>query len=131
MDCDNITRYRLHLEMVERDGALSNRRAIALLHSEFALALNASYFMALSAEDIDVAVISRTVGRAGITRYAVELEVAERQSQMSDAQAGELVRREFRRAQNASHFLRICEDDVRVTVVARERVDTSVALRAA
>jgi hypothetical protein len=130
LHCDHITRYRLDLAMPERDSALGDRRAIALLQSEFALALNASYFMALSADDIDVAVVARMPAQAGLTRYAVELELAERAPEMSDAQAGDLVRREFRRALNASHFLRICLDDVSVTLVARERVDT-IALRAA
>ncbi len=65
MHHDDITRYRLELDVLERDGALSNRRAIDLLRSEFALALNASYLMGLSAGDIEVGFISRSHSAGG------------------------------------------------------------------
>jgi hypothetical protein len=131
MNHDDITRYSLELDMLERDGALGDQRAIELLRSEFSLALNASYFMALSADDIHVGAIGRTVPQEGVARYRVALEFAERAPAITDEQAGELVRREFHRAQNASHFLRIAGEDFDARLVAREPVSSQSALRAA
>jgi hypothetical protein len=131
MHHDDITRYQLELEVLERDGALSNRSAIDLLRSEFALALNASYLMGLSASDIEVGYISRSIPHAGVARYAVVLDLIERTPAMTDEQAGELLRREFQHAQNAAHFWRVCRDDFRVTLVARERTGANAELRAA
>jgi len=131
MHHDDITRYRLELDVLERDGALSNRRAIDLLRSEFALALNASYLMGLSAGDIEVGFISRCTPQEGVARYAVVLELVERAPAMTDEEIGELLHREFQRAQNAAHFWRVCRDDFRVTLVARERAGTHAELRAA
>jgi hypothetical protein len=131
MDHDDITHYTLELDVCERDGTLGNRRAIDLLRSEFALALNASYFMALSADDIAVRAVSRSIPQAGVARYVFVLELVERHPAMTDEQAGELLRREFQRAQNASHFLRACREDFDVRLVARERVVTQAELRAA
>jgi hypothetical protein len=131
MDHDDITRYTLELDILERDGTLGDRRASELLRSEFALALNASYLMALSGGDIDVAAMSRSIPREGVARYVVVLELVERIPAMTDEQAGELLRREFQRAQNASHFWRVCRDDFAVTLVARERVSEQHELRAA
>jgi len=111
MNHENITRYRLQLDMVERDGALTHRRAGELLRSEFALAMNASYFLALSADDIEIGAIWRSVPRRGVARYAVELFLRERNPVMTDEQAAELLAGELARAQNASHFLRIAAGD--------------------
>ncbi len=132
MNHDDITRYRLELDMLERDSALSNGRAIELLRSEFALALNAAYFSALSGDDIGVSVIARSAPQEDVARYDVVLELVERSPSMTDEQAGELVRREFQRAQNASHFLRISREDFCARLVAREHaVVAASALRAA
>ncbi|MGH2943725.1 MAG: hypothetical protein ACRDLN_13225 [Solirubrobacteraceae bacterium] len=131
MHTDDITRYTLELDLAERNGALSHRRAVELLRSEFALALNASYFMALSAGDIDLTVSSRSIPRAGVARYVVELELVERTPAMTDEQAQALLTGEFQRAQNASHFLRICREDFGVTLLARERAGAQDELRAA
>jgi len=131
MDHDDITRCTLELDVCERDGTLGNRRAVDLLRREFALALNASYFMALSGDDIDVGAISRSSQQEGIARYVVVLELVERVPAMTDAQAGALLQREFQRAQNASYFRRVCREDFGVRLVARERVSTRAELRAA
>jgi hypothetical protein len=131
MHHDDITRYRLELDVLEREGALGNRRAIDLLRSEFALALNASYLMGLSAGDIAVGFISRSIPQGAVTRYTVVLELVERVPSMNDEEAGELLHREFQRAQNAAHFWRVCRDDFRVTLVARERAGMQAILRAA
>jgi hypothetical protein len=130
-DHDDTMRYRLELDMLERDATLGNSRAIELLRGEFALALNASYLMALSAGDIEVGSISRSTPQEGVARYAVELLLEERTPAMSDEQAAELLQREFALAQNASHFIRIASDDFGVTLAERERVVTHAGLRAA
>jgi EAL domain-containing protein (putative c-di-GMP-specific phosphodiesterase class I) len=131
MDHDDITHYTLELDICEREAALGHRHAVALLRSEFALALNASYFIALSADDITVGAVSRSIPRAGVARYVVVLELVERDPAMTDEQADELLRREFQRAQNASYFLRACREDFAVGLVARERVSAQADLRAA
>jgi hypothetical protein len=117
----DTTRLRLQLDVLERAGELDDARAIALLRSEFALALNASYFRALSVDDIAVSVDARSIPQDGVGRYSVTIELVERLPQMSDEAAEELLRREFRHALNASHFRRIAQDDVRVTLLERER----------
>lgn len=131
MDHDHTTRYRLELDMLEREAALANPRAIELLRREFALALNASYFMQLSGGDIEVGSIWRTVRQEGAARYSVELLLEERTPQLSDDEIARLVQREFRHAQNASCFLRIAREDVAVRLMARERVTSRETLRAA
>lgn len=130
-DHDDTTRYRLELDMLERDATLGNRRATALLRSEFARAVNASYLMALSAGDIEVGAIWRSIPQEGVARYAVELLLEERRPSMTHEQVAGLLRREFARAQNASHFIRIASEDFDVRLVARESVVTRVSLRAA
>ena len=122
MDHDDTIRYRLALDMLERDETLADARATELLRSEFALALNASYLMGLSAGDIHVAAIWRSTPQEGAARYAVELLLEERTPSITDDQVADLVAREFQHAQNASHFLRIAREDFRVTLTARERV---------
>jgi hypothetical protein len=119
-----LTRYEIELDMLERDRTLSNAQAVALLRSEFALALNASHFSVVCGADIAVAVASRTVPQEGVARYAVSLEFAERTPDLDDEQAAALLLGEFQRALNASYFWRMCSDDFRVTVVSRVPVDT-------
>jgi len=122
MDHEDIIRYRLELDVLERDETPGNARAIELLRSDFALALNASYLMGLSGEDIHVGAIWRSTPQEGVARYSVELLLEERAPSMTDEQVAELVAREFQHAQNASHFLRVAREDFRVTLTARERV---------
>jgi hypothetical protein len=131
MNHDDTIRYRLELDMLERDDTLEDRRAVALLRSELALALNAAYFVTLSAGDIRVGAIRRSVSPAGIARYAVEFLLAERRPSMTDEQAAELVTRAFALAHNASHFLRLSGGDISVKLVGRELVGMPVARRAA
>lgn len=130
-DHDDMTRYRLEMDMLERDATLGSSRAIALLRSEFARALNASYLLALSACDIEVGAIWRSIPQEGVARYAVELLLEERRPSMTHEQVADLLQREFARAQNASHFIRIASEDFDVSLVARESVVTRVSLRAA
>lgn len=130
-DHDDTTRYTVELDMLERDAVLEGRRPAELLRGEFALAVNASYFRALSVGDIDVGAIWRSVLRDGGARYVVELVLDERMPAMTDAQAAELVQREFALAQNASHFLRISGQDFSASLVARERLGADAGLRAA
>jgi hypothetical protein len=123
-------RYTLQLEMLERNGALDDEQAIDLLHSEFVLALNASRFIALSADDIEVDVISRGTPQEGVTRYGVELYLEERASGLDDEQAMALLRRALQDALNASHFWRVCVDDLTVELIAREAIGAPAPLRA-
>lgn len=131
MDHDDTIRYRLELDVLERDETLGSARAVELLRSEFALALNASHLMSLSTEEIHVGAIWRSTPQEGAARYAVELLLAERTPSMSDEQVAELLQREFQRAQNALHFLRIAREDFGVTLAARERVASHEPARAA
>jgi len=126
-----LTRYELELDMLERDRALSYGQRVKLLRSEFQLALNASHFSALCAEDIAVAVAARTVPQEGVARYSVSLEFAERTPELDDEQAVALLLREFQRALNSSYFWRMSSDDFRVKVVSRAPVATRPRLRAA
>jgi hypothetical protein len=126
----NATRYALELDVLERHPGLSDREAIALLRSEFQLALNASHFSALSAGDPALVVLSRTVPQEGVARYSLTLEFVERRS-MREHQAVALVHSEFQRAINASHFWRVCVDDPTVRVFSRETVADPVELRRA
>ena len=124
----SLTRYVLQLDVLERDSALSDPAAAALLRSEFALAVNASYFGLLSDDDFAVDVMAREVPQDGVARYTLVVELEERFPNMTDEQAAELVTREFQRAQNASHFMRISGTDFRAELVAREAAPTPVAL---
>jgi len=126
----NAMRYEIELDMLERNSALSDPQAIALLHSEFALALNAAYFIAL-AEDIDVTILSRTFSQDGVARYRLALELVERGEPIDDAVAATLLRSEFQRALNASHFWRVCVEDFVVELVARAPAYAPLRLRAA
>jgi hypothetical protein len=126
-----VTRYEIELDVLERRPDLCDREAVALLRSEFALALNASHFIALSADDPVIVVESRTVPQEGVARYAVTLDAVERDSGATAEQAIALVRSEFQRALNASHFWRVCVDDPTVTIVSRGAVGSSSSLRRA
>jgi hypothetical protein len=126
-----VTRYEIDLDVVERRPDLGDREAIALLHSEFALALNASHFIAVSADDPAIAVESRTLLGNGVARYALTLDAVERAAITSDQRAIALVRAEFQRALNASHLWRICLDDPTVTILSRAVVDSRSTLRRA
>jgi hypothetical protein len=126
-----VTRYEIELDVLERRPDLGDREAIALLRSEFALALNASHFIALSAEDPVVAVRWRVVPHDGVARYALTLDLVERDAGASDEQAIALLRSEFQRALNASYFWRLCVDDPTVTFVSRALVGSPSALRRA
>jgi hypothetical protein len=125
-----VMRYEIELDVVERRPDLGDREAIALLRSEFALALNASHFIALSAEDPVIVVESRTGVADGVARYALTLEAVERDAITSEAQALALVRREFQRAFNASHFWRVGLDDPTVVIRSRASVAGSLSLAA-
>jgi hypothetical protein len=133
-DHDETTRYAIELDLLERDATRGNAAAIELLRSEFARALNASYLMALSGGDIEVGAIWRSRPQEGVARYAVEIVLEERTPSMSDEQVAELLQREFARAQNASHFIRIASDDFSPRLVARASAHTTythASLRAA
>jgi hypothetical protein len=114
-----VTRYEIDLDVLERRPGLDDREAIALLRSEFQLALNASHFIALSADDPVMVAVSRGVAHDGVIRYALTLDVVERSDAMSEEHALALMRSEFRRALNASHFWRVCADDPTVRIVSR------------
>lgn len=126
-----VTRYEIELDVTERRPELGDREAIALLRSEFALALNASQFIALGADDPLIALESRSVARDGIACYALTLDVVERDGSATEEQALALVRSEFQRAFNASHFSRLGVEDPTVTIVSREIVGSSSTLRRA
>lgn len=124
-----VTRYEIDLDVVERRPDLGDREAIALLRSEFALALNASHFIALSADDPAIAVESRTLLGSGVARYALTLDAVERRPNLGDREAIALVHSEFQRAVNASHLWRVCLDDPTVTIVSRGLVGDRSTLR--
>jgi hypothetical protein len=106
--------------MLERDASLGDEQAIELLRSEFALAQNAAHFDALTGADIELGEVTRSTPQEGVTRFAVELSLAERAGDLDDARALSLLLRAFTNALNASYFLRICTDDlVTVTLVSR------------
>lgn len=121
MNTETATRYEIELDVIERYPGLGNHEAIALLHSEFRLAFNASHFIALSADDPHVVVHSRTHPQEGIARYDVTLEFVPRRDLPGDELAA-LVRSEFQRALNASYFLRVFVDDPTIAVRADELV---------
>lgn len=124
----NATRYEIELDMLERRPELSDRDAVALLRREFQMAVNASHFSALSADDPRIVDVARTVPQEGVARYAMTLEFAERRS-LGAEQATALIHSEFVRAFNASYFLRISLDDLPTVAVARERVADEASLR--
>jgi EAL domain-containing protein (putative c-di-GMP-specific phosphodiesterase class I) len=125
-----LMRYEIELDMLERDRALREAQAVELLHSEFQLALNASHFSAVCADDIAVTVASRAVPQEGVARFAVSLELAERTPELDDEQAAALLLAEFQRALNASYFWRMSSEDFRVKVISRVAVEKRRTLRA-
>ncbi len=123
-------RYEIEIDVLERRPERGDREAIAVLRGEFARALNASHFIALSAEDPDVAVVARSFPQEGVTRYAVEFEFIERRV-LSEAEALALVHSEFTRAVNASYFNRVVAEDPVVRVLSRDVAAQPVELRRA
>jgi RNA polymerase-interacting CarD/CdnL/TRCF family regulator len=111
-------RYSLELEMIER----ASSHGEEMLRSEFTRALNASYFMTLSAGDMQVGAITRSTPQEGVSRYSVEMLLDERHPSRTDAEIAAIVEREFARAQNASYFLHIAVEDFTVRLVSRERL---------
>lgn len=126
----NATRYEIELDLLERRPDLDDCAAISLLRTEFQLAVNASHFVALSAADPTIGDVSRTVPQEGVARYEFALEFVERRVP-TEQQAIALVRSEFQRAINASHFWRLCVDAPTVTVISREPVAAPAELRRA
>ena len=124
-----VTRYEIELDVVERRPDLGDREAIALLRSEFTLALNASHFIALSADDPTIVVESRTLLGDGGARYALTLDAVERSAIAGEQEAVALVRSEFQRAVNASHLWRVCLEDPTITIVSRAVLESASALR--
>lgn len=122
-------RYSLQLEMLEQDGVLGDEHAIELLRSEFALAQNAGRFDRLTAGDIQVGAVSRDTPQEGVTRYFAELIVEERQPGLDDERVEAALCQAFTDALNASYFLRVCDEPVRMRLVSRG--PAAVTLRAA
>lgn len=121
----------LEFECDERRPDLPDRDAMSLLRNEFGLALNDLHFNALSADDPEVTIGARTVSEHGVTRYDITLEFVPRDLSATDDQLAALVRREFTRAINASHFMRITGDDPLVTVISPAVSNGHVLLRQA
>ena len=115
-------RYSLQLEMLEQDGVLGDEHAIELLRGEFALAQNAGRFNKVTAGEIQLGTVSRDTPQEGVTRYAVELLISERHAGLDDERAEAALCQAFTDALNASYFLRICEDALRMALVARAPV---------
>lgn len=62
-----------------------------------------------------------------LMRYALQLDVLERDSQLGDAAALALLRREFALALNAAHFSRLSAGDIAVEVLSRAIPQDGVA----
>jgi hypothetical protein len=124
-------RYTIQLEMLERNAALADREAIALLHDELLLALNAGCFIALSSDEIACHVVGRSTPQEGVTRYTIELELEERSAGLGGHDAAALVQQAFTAALNASYFLRICTDDLVPVRLVSRTVAVETWLRAA
>ena len=129
MERDSM-RYTLQLEMLERNDDFG-REAIALLHDELMLALNAGRFIALSANDIE-ARVSAAARRRRALRATRSSSTSRSARPSATTSASALVQRAFTSALNASYFLRICTDDlVTVRLVSRTIADDATWLRAA
>jgi hypothetical protein len=113
-------RYSLQLEMLEQDGVFGDEHAIELLRSEFALAQNAGRFDKLTARDIRLGAMVRETPQEGVTRYVVDLLVEERTVGLDDERAEAVLCDAITGALNASYFLRVCEDALRMQILARE-----------
>lgn len=120
-------RYDIELDVPERLPRLADREAVALLRAEFRRALNASHFIALSADDPEIAVESRAVLAHGVARYALTLEFVARRA-LSDERAIALVHSEFQRAFNDAHFMRLAVEDPAVGIRARHAAEDRRAL---
>ena len=120
--------YEMELDAIEREPQLGDRAAIELLRAEFRRAINASHFIALSADDIDVDVVSRTVPQEGIARYTVTLEYVPRRA-LAEERAVALVRSEFQRALNAGYFLHAFVEDPSMQIRTRELVEDELPVR--
>jgi hypothetical protein len=107
----HFIRYVIQLEMLERNSALADRKAMDLLRSEFALAHNAARFDVLSHDPIELDVLSRSTPQEGVARYTIALLLSERRPQLDDREVAMLLERTFDAALNASYFLRICTDN--------------------
>lgn len=124
--------YTLQIEMLERHHALADGDAMALLHDELMLALNAGCFVALSSGEIGARVVGRSTPQEGVTRYAIELDLDERVSGLDDDGAEALVQRAFTDALNASYLIRICTDNlVSVRLASRVVADPATSMYAA
>jgi hypothetical protein len=120
-------RYALQLEMLEQDSVAGEEQAIDLVRSEFALAQNAGRFDAVAYDDIVLGEIWRSTPQEGVARYVVELLIDERASHLDDDRALALLCEAFTDAINASYFLRICDDALRLRLVSRTPVAAPLA----
>ena len=112
-------RYSLQLEMLEPVGVLSDEHAIELLRSEFALAQNAGRFDKVTAGAIRLGSVVRDTPQEGVTRYIVEVLVEERSAGLDDERAEAVLCQAITGALNASYFLRVCEDALRMQLLTR------------
>lgn len=112
------TTFEIEIDILERRPELGDREAIALLRSEFRFAVNASHFIALSADDPVIAGIARSASRDATVRYVLALEFVPRHAIATEEAVIALIHSEFRRAFNASHFWRLTAEDPTVTVVS-------------
>jgi hypothetical protein len=128
MNPPTATCFDIELDVLERNPGLGDHDAIELLEREFRLAVNASHFIALSAEDPEVVVRSRTVPQEGVARYALTMEFVPRRAR-PEAQTVALLRSEFQRALNASYFLHAFVEDPAITISTRELAADETPLR--
>jgi len=121
MNTEIATRYDIELDAIERHPELGEHDALELLRSEFRLAFNASHFIALSVDDPQVTVVSRTIPQEGIGRYELTLEFVPRR-ELAEDDAIALVHSEFQRALNASYFLHAFVEDPAIAIRQSEFV---------
>jgi hypothetical protein len=129
MNTEIATRYEIELDVIERHPELGEHDALELLRSEFRLAFNASHFIALSVDDPEVTIVSRTRPQEGIGRYELTFEFVPRRER-SDEDAIALIHSEFQRALNASYFLHAFVDDPAIAIRPRELVADELRLAA-
>lgn len=121
MNPTTATRYEIELDVIERRPDLADRDAFALLRSEFRLALNASHFIALSADDPEIDILSRSHPQEGIARYVLTFEFVPRR-RLREEQAIALLLSEFQLALNANYFLRAFVEDPEMAIRPSELV---------
>jgi hypothetical protein len=119
MNTDIATRYEIELDAIERHPEIAEHDALELLRSEFRLAFNASHFIALSVDDPQVTVVSRTHPQEGVARFTLTFDFVPRRER-SDDDAIALIRSEFQRALNASYFLHAFVEDPAIAVYPDE-----------